>query len=537
MLRALSVVAAMHVVRAAVECTDPVEYPYLPTFHVLNNVSVMPNGGLHVEPLNDINAIFFYRGLYHVMCQAGGGNWTHAVSSDLSRWFRIQDALGKGAPNSSWDRDGPCDGTLSFPGDGNGPLILYGADCADKSLGLGDFPRVGRARAADPADPYLRDWIKGPENATFVGDPASFPGKVWRSEDGSHWNVLGALRGESPWARYTAAVTDDSMLNWTLADASFTKPTGIKIAAAAGDLFNPLPGAVPGGPTHMISSGTGNTFYLGNYDARLEQFNITSDLQYIDEGYSANEFFGDGPHWAATSNDFSTEPRVLWASWIQHAPSMISLTRSLTYDSRAETLVSFPVAEVAALRNETFMDHAFLALPPGAQVALPVPAVAGGALDLLASFVIPPGAVAGFGLAARAPATGPAGAAAWISFNVSAADARGVRNVTASGSVGPKPPSSEAPYKTCALYPGETLDVRLLVDRPVHEIFVNGGRISWAFADNANPFHTANASVWVFNHGAVMLNASSVSAFGMGCGWADELPAPRASSDESRQSH
>jgi hypothetical protein len=32
-----------------------------------------------MEGLNDANAVFHYEGLYHVMNQAGGGNWTHAM--------------------------------------------------------------------------------------------------------------------------------------------------------------------------------------------------------------------------------------------------------------------------------------------------------------------------------------------------------------------------------------------------------------------------------------------------------------------------
>lgn len=105
--------------------------------------------------------------LYHAMCQAGGGNWTHAVSNDLVTWFRMEDALGRGAADSPWDRYGPCDGTASFPGGslGVGPVILYGADCASKNVSasedgslppLGDFPRVGVARPADPTSPYLK---------------------------------------------------------------------------------------------------------------------------------------------------------------------------------------------------------------------------------------------------------------------------------------------------------------------------------------------------------------------------------------------
>ena len=88
--------------------------PSWPTYHIINNVTKHADGHLSVEPLNDANAIFLYKGIYHVMNQAGGGNWTHAVSNDLVHWKHIDDALGRGSGNE-WDEQGPCDGTASFP--------------------------------------------------------------------------------------------------------------------------------------------------------------------------------------------------------------------------------------------------------------------------------------------------------------------------------------------------------------------------------------------------------------------------------------
>ena len=40
----------------------------------------------------------------------GGGDWAHAISSDLVRWYHTKQALGIGPPRSSWDAGGPCDG-------------------------------------------------------------------------------------------------------------------------------------------------------------------------------------------------------------------------------------------------------------------------------------------------------------------------------------------------------------------------------------------------------------------------------------------
>ena len=56
-------------------CQPAASKPNWPTFHLMDNVTRLKDGRLSVEGLNDMNAIFFHRGLYHVMNQAGGGDW------------------------------------------------------------------------------------------------------------------------------------------------------------------------------------------------------------------------------------------------------------------------------------------------------------------------------------------------------------------------------------------------------------------------------------------------------------------------------
>ena len=144
-----------------------------------------------------LQAIFEFKGLFHVMMQAGGGNWTHGVSSSAAGpWFTESDALDRATKSQfPWDsREGPCDGTASFPNLGRGPyngstpVIMYGPDCGhglsppppQPSLGraaLGDAPRVELALPKDPSDPMLRDWVKQtPGPVVFEGTPCSFPG-------------------------------------------------------------------------------------------------------------------------------------------------------------------------------------------------------------------------------------------------------------------------------------------------------------------------------------------------------------------------
>ena len=87
---------------------------------------------------------------------------------------------------------------------------------------------------------------------------------------------------------------------------------------------------------------------------------------------------------------------------------------------------------------------------------------------------------------------------------------------------GKQPTMSPTTFEV-TLQKGETmLDVRVLVDRPVVEVFIQGGRGAFVAASN---FSASLASVHLLNRGAAAVHAT-VSAFGMGCGWSAVLPVP-----------
>lgn len=84
------------------------------------------------------------------------------------------------------------------------------------------------------------------------------------------------------------------------------------------------------------------------------------------------------------------------------------------------------------------------------------------------------------------------------------------------------PPPPPIAFNVTVLH-GETLDARLLVDRPIVEVFVNGGRGAFVAAAN---FSLDRATAHLVNRGVHPV-AATVSAHGMGCGWSAELPVPR----------
>lgn len=284
-----------------------------PTFHFFNTRTVchctpQPCSCGVMGPLNDANAIFEHHGVFHVMLQKGGGNWSHGVAHTAAGpWFPLQDALGRSSSTDlPWDsHQGPCDGTLSFPDlgtapfNGSAPVILYGPDCNEPlnrstpglSAELGDAPRVEVALPEDPSDPLLRLWRKQrPGPVIFEGTPCSFPGNVWRSPasqgdsdsstGGGVWNMICSMNGHGPWARYTSSTP--TLMTWKLADEYFTvsAETGLpqRTRAQSGAFFHPIPNPKPGGPTHMINGGTVGPMLLGTYDNVTEKFRINNTL-------------------------------------------------------------------------------------------------------------------------------------------------------------------------------------------------------------------------------------------------------------------
>ena len=524
-----------------VQCSADWDKNHWPSFHLLNNVTRRANGELDMEDLNDANAIFQYRGLWHVMFQSGDGpppygwRWAHKVSNDLVHWYPIADALTpKMTENTTWDDKGACDGTLSFPDlgtapfDGTVPVILYGPDC-------GVNVSVELAVPADPDDPFLANWVNGGGEAaghvTFEGIECQFPGRVWKSEAGPYWNMLGSLgsKGTGHWARFTSS--DASLMSWKYSNSSFTE--GAQAGGfSQGALFHRIPNAPAGAAghvTHLLNNGKGDSFLLGTYDAMREVF-VASHTQRLDCSTGDNfNWVAMGPNGPDPSVDSG---RLLIVGWVYGppAPSSMSLIRDMSYDVAARQLVSFPVPELTKLRGAAVLEnHSLGPVAPGALATLPLPAAVGGSADVLLSFSMHNAAAEGFGVAVRAPPHAYAGVAAVTMTvdRIGPADVAGSRNISLSFvTPDPKMDHDSNANATVLLLKGEsTLDVRVLVDKSIVEFFVQRGRVAYVACDNF--YSAANSSVHVFNSGpTATVGVSNVSVFPMGCGWTHTKPSP-----------
>ena len=512
----------------------------------------------------------------------GGGAWSHAVSNDLVHWHHVKSALSNDLGIQ------PCDGTVSFPDlgyapfDGRAPVVMYGPDCgkpvprpnaSGAQVGTSDAPRVGTARAAVPTSPYLFNFDKPTQEAvTFDGIPCSFAGRVWKSKQAKNvWNMLCAQAAPSPtggtgdaasgtspwsfpqWAKYTSNSSD--LLTWKLDPKPFVQTPDGKEAGlypCSGPAFHRLPGAPPGGPTHILAAGCdGDTFSLGNYDSTKEVMTVTAQYKKTDVPSLGTWSQKMAYHWSATGREHpDVDPdtdsgRLFEFAWIaadglgwEQSPSAMSLIRELQYD-QAVGLKTYPVVEYAAhLRGATIVDEGATKLAAGAVKTLSLPHGAGGALDLLVSFAAN-SSKGGFGVAVRAPPGTTAGAALIVTVqDISDADAAGTRNATV---VFTPPPTvvrltpTNATYiakKTVPVLAGESLTLRIMVDRPIVEVFFMGGRTSYVDADT--PYSDVNASVHIFAGSASVL-VEGVAAHSVGCGWSDTLPAPLKSDDRGQK--
>ena len=242
----------------------PIAPPPVPKFHISVNLGNGPR---------DMNAIFIYHGVWHVMHQANWTDWAHLVSTDLVRWTRLPSAL---SPNGDWD------GTLTIL-DGK-PIILYDcynvADCRPLSMGAAapsDPAIVGVARPLDLNDPNLTRWRKDRLNpiAILNGSSGEGPSNVWRGADG-RVNFVAAQRGGRPAVRYETS--DPRLHNWTVAQPyPFYEAVGGGVA-----MFYPLPTSsnrtvAANEPTHLFGHvvpppghATGTPWFaLGTYDERV----------------------------------------------------------------------------------------------------------------------------------------------------------------------------------------------------------------------------------------------------------------------------
>ena len=497
--------------------------------------------GLGTGP-HDANAIFNYRGTWHLMHQANWTDWAHLVSTDLAHWTRLPSAL---APNGDWD------GTLTLL-DGK-PSILYDcanlvpgcippnasvlpAESAPLHLAPNDPARVGVARPADYEDANLTKWIKDPHNPIHIqnGRPGQGPSNMWRTHDGRVTNMLMTQGRHGPLVRFQS--TDPTLHNWTVAqpDPFFAqKSNGVAVfypLPSGGNTSTDVFGSAGPTPTHLLGHVTNAPheagtpwLVIGTYDGEGTGGFTPTDAPMPLDSSELVVFSAFG----------KSDERLLYVGWFNGlgVSNTLTVPRQVTYDARMRRLLVKPVPELArALRGAPLGSTARTIIAAGASLALFDEGKAATAFDLRVTVALPDdGSRLTFGAAILAAPGSRTDAEVVLSVDVEARRQDSTpRTVRFSASVpgGMGNLAKKYPYKhynTSVSFPlpGDqtALELHVLADNALVESFVGGGRgvVTSPVAQPGKEKRRATATLFAFDQPVGITRAEAAV---MGCGWA-----------------
>lgn len=217
----------------------------------------------------DVNAIFSFRGVWHILHQYRDRPHTsigHQTSTDLLHWARQPDALESGSQADEQCYDG---GASLVPQPGTGrqvPLLMIDGGCAKKgeSRGAACMESTGNDTGgviAFPASPFadvnLTVWDRIGPTIWEPCNASAWPSPIWFNAHTHKFNLL-AVHGFGE-ARFEAE--DESFTKWKLKDPAFL--TGMR--GLGGGMWHPIPPnveGVPGKPwaTHIFQGALGRAF-------------------------------------------------------------------------------------------------------------------------------------------------------------------------------------------------------------------------------------------------------------------------------------
>ena len=255
-----------------------------------------------------------------------------------------------------------------------------------------------------------------------------------------------------------------------------------------------------GSPTHIVNVANGQEYQLGSYNSTTQSWMPWTRAV----AFSKTEL-GPDAGWFGGSRVDGRTMNIGWAVWgieksdeASHGASLgastaagglptvrppaaagerLTVLREVKYDPRLPGLVSSPIAELAALRNATLANETAVTLAPGRPFA--ITGTAGGAAassDVLARFRLPD-ENASFGLCVLSDAGATLGVAVTVEVTVSAGVRSGVASIGHCGDVAAHHDNGNWMHGVFRLLEGESeVDLRVLIDRSIVEVFILGGR-------------------------------------------------------------
>ncbi|MFZ1873198.1 MAG: glycoside hydrolase family 32 protein [Chania sp.] len=305
--------------------------------------------------INDPNGLICINGVYHAFYQHhpydehwGPMHWAHATSSDLGHWQHQPIAL---APGDDYDRDG-CFSGCAVDDNGVLTLIYTGHAWLGKT---GDDDQVREVQCLATSHDGVNFVKQGPVLAPPAGIQHFRDPKVWR-DAGSWWMVIGAKENNLGQARlYRSSDLRDWQFERVLAQAQnaaqgymWECPDFFPLGERQVLLFSPQ-GLVAQGYRNRNRFQSG--YLLGNWQPG-QDFTVTQPFCELDAGH---DFYAPQTFTAADGR------RMLFAwmdMWESAMPSKahgwagaLTLPRELTLDAQGKVLMN-PARELAALRTE-----------------------------------------------------------------------------------------------------------------------------------------------------------------------------------------
>jgi beta-fructofuranosidase len=441
-----------------------------PTYHI----SALPEEGL-CRPY-DANGCLYWKGNYHLMYiyqdpnrPHGGHCWGHAVSTDLVNWTFIEPAL---VPEPGDPDVGIFSGNAFINKDGV-PMLCW--------FGVGAGVCVATAQ-----DDELVRWKKHPKNPIVPMPKPGQPGHgvytVWDPYLWLEGETYYCLLGGNKWpdgkdTLYTMRSSD--LVSWTPLHPFYRHPdptwTTEGEDCSCPDFFKL-------GNKHIllcISHKVGGRVYIGTF--KDERF---YPEQHVRMNWPGGQFFApesllDGKgrrlFWAWVTDPRTITTQQSTGSGVQSLPRVLGLTGD-------GTLTITPAEELQTLRrNHRKQEN--LKVPAGSGIT--VNGVRGDTLELAVE--IDPASAREIGLAVRSSPDGKEETVAWyrpeakqlvldmarstlrddVVYTQGPLDTGGVRRKADYRN--PKN-TVEAPF---ALRPGESLRLRVFLDKPLLEVFAN----------------------------------------------------------------
>ncbi|KAH9664935.1 Beta-fructofuranosidase insoluble isoenzyme CWINV1 [Citrus sinensis] len=268
-------------------------------------------------------------------------------------------------PSQPFDANSCWSGSVTILPGGN-PAVLYtGIDAGNKQVQNLAVPK-------NLSDPYLKEWIKPPENPLMVPadqiDPGSFrdpttawigPDKIWRVIIGSKINDTGLA----------ILYRSKDFVNWTKAEQSLysTNQSGMWECP---DFFPVSTKSPKGVDTSVIGPNIKHVLKvsLSNYQQdyyTIGTYNITTDTHIAEEGsfddnsglrYDYGKFYA-----SKTFFDSAKNRRILWG-WINESSTrsdnlkkgwagLQATPRNLWLDKSGRQLMQWPISEIEKLRG------------------------------------------------------------------------------------------------------------------------------------------------------------------------------------------